>query len=151
MSHKNKLTISCIKILYLNKFMFSGKKLDYRCLTRFYQADIYLLKVNNKNTRARCEICLKLTINTPEWQVNNKDTRTKPERRYWLQFDLFIANFEHISHLVLVFLFLTLSMQIPAGQTLFSNMQLAQTILSFNILSFQQVYSTQRWCRKSPG
>ena len=29
-------------------------------------AGIYLLKVNNKNTRTRCEICSKLTIKTPE-------------------------------------------------------------------------------------
>ena len=27
-------------------------------------AGIYLLKVNNRNTRTRCEICSKLTINT---------------------------------------------------------------------------------------
>ena len=27
---------------------------------------IYLFKVNNRNTRARCEICLQLTIKTPE-------------------------------------------------------------------------------------
>ena len=27
---------------------------------------IYLLKVNNRSTRARCEICSKLTIKTPE-------------------------------------------------------------------------------------
>ena len=27
---------------------------------------IYLLKVNNRNTRIRCEICSKLTIKTPE-------------------------------------------------------------------------------------
>ena len=26
----------------------------------------YLLKVNNRNTRTRCEICPKLTIKTPE-------------------------------------------------------------------------------------
>ena len=30
------------------------------------QAGIYLLKVNNRNTRTRCEICSKLTIKTPE-------------------------------------------------------------------------------------
>ena len=35
---------------------------------------IYLLKVNNRNTRTRCEICSKLTIETPEhviadWEV----------------------------------------------------------------------------------
>ena len=33
---------------------------------KFTPADIYLLKVNNKNTRTRCEICSKLTIKTPE-------------------------------------------------------------------------------------
>ena len=27
---------------------------------------IYMVKVNNRNTRIRCEICLKLTIKTPE-------------------------------------------------------------------------------------
>ena len=30
------------------------------------QAGIYLLKVGNRNTRTRCEICSKLTITTPE-------------------------------------------------------------------------------------
>ena len=30
-----------------------------------HPAGIYLFKVNNRNTRARCEICLKLTIKTP--------------------------------------------------------------------------------------
>ena len=59
-------------------------------------AGIYLLKVNNRNTRARCEICSKLTINTPE-------------RRHWRRSGVFIVNFEHISHLVLVFLLLTLN------------------------------------------
>ena len=36
-------------------------------LTR--QSGFYLFKVNNrniKNTRARCEMCLKLTVSTPE-------------------------------------------------------------------------------------
>ena len=59
-------------------------------------AGIYLLKVNNRNTRTRCEICSKLTINTPE-------------RRHWRRSGFFIVNFEHISHLVLVFLLLTLN------------------------------------------
>ena len=31
-----------------------------------YPAGIYLFKVNNRNTRARCEIYSKLTIKTPE-------------------------------------------------------------------------------------
>ena len=32
-----------------------------------------------------------------------------PERRHWRRFGVFIVNSEHISHLVLVFLLLTLS------------------------------------------
>ena len=32
---------------------------------RVYPANIYLFKVNNRNTRKRCEICSKLTIKTP--------------------------------------------------------------------------------------
>ena len=59
--------------------------------------DIYLLKIDYRNTRARCEICSKLTIKTPE-------------RRQWRRSFVFIVNFEHISHLVLVFLLLTLNM-----------------------------------------
>ena len=60
-------------------------------------ASIYLFKVNNRNTRARCEICSKLTIKTPE-------------RRHWRRSGVFIVTFEHISHLNLVFLLLTLDM-----------------------------------------
>ena len=61
-----------------------------------FPAGINLLKVNNRSTRTRCEICSKLTIKTPE-------------RRYWRRFGVSIFNFEHISHLVLVFLLLTLN------------------------------------------
>ena len=38
-----------------------------------------------------------------------------PEQRQWCRSDVFIVNFEHISHLVRVFLLLTLDMQLPAG------------------------------------
>ena len=34
----------------------------------------------------------------------------KPERRQWRRSGVFIVNFVHISHLVLVFLLLTLNM-----------------------------------------
>ena len=51
-----------------------------------YPTDIYLLKVNNRNSRARYEICSKLTVKTPE-------------RGHWCRFDVFIVNFENISHL----------------------------------------------------
>ena len=62
-------------------------------LKEVFPSGIYLLKVNNRNTRTKCEICSKLTIKTPE-------------RRY----SVFIVNVEHISHLVLVFLLLTVNM-----------------------------------------
>ena len=56
----------------------------------------HMFNVNNRNTRTRCEIFLKLTIKTPE-------------RRHWCRSGVFIVNFEHISHLVLVLLLSTLS------------------------------------------
>ena len=41
-----------------------------------------------------------------------------PERRRWRRYGVFIVtivNFEHILHLVLIFLLLTSNMQLPAG------------------------------------
>lgn len=58
-----------------------------------FPASIFLLKVNNRNTWTRCEICPKLSIKTPEW-CN------------WRCSVVFIVNFGHISHLFLVFLLL---------------------------------------------
>ena len=54
-----------------------------------------LFKVNNRSTRTRCGICSKLTKKTPE--------------RPWRLSGIFIVNFEHSLHLILVFLFLTLN------------------------------------------
>ena len=62
----------------------------------YFSAGKYLFKVNNRNTRARCEICSKFTIKIPQ-------------RRHWRRFSVFFVNFEQISHLFLVFLLLTLS------------------------------------------
>ena len=62
----------------------------------FYPACIYLLKVNNRKTRTRCKISSKVILKTPE-------------RCHWRRFSVFIVSFEHISHLVLVFLLLTLN------------------------------------------
>ena len=50
--------------------------------------------------------CSKLTVETIE--ICSKLTIKTPERRKWGCFGVFIINFEHISHLVLVFLLLTL-------------------------------------------
>ena len=44
-----------------------------------------------------CEICSKLTLK-------------KPERRQWRRSGVFIVNFEHILHLVIVLLLLSLNM-----------------------------------------
>ena len=65
-------------------------------LTEFL-ASIYLLKVSNRNTRTRHRIYSKLTIKIPE-------------RRHYRRPGVFIVNFEHISHLALMFLLLTLNM-----------------------------------------
>ena len=61
-------------------------------------ANIYLFKVNNKNTRKMCKVRSKLTIKTPE-------------RGHWRCSGVFIVNFERISHFFLVFTLLTLNEQ----------------------------------------
>ena len=67
-----------------------------------FPAGIYLLKVNNRNIRKRCEIYSKLIIETPK-------------QRQWLRSVVLIVKFEHTSRLVLMFLLLTLNMLLPAG------------------------------------
>ena len=64
-------------------------------------ANIYLFKVNNRNTRKRCEICSKLTIKISE-------------RYHWHESGVFTVNFRYISHLFLLFLLLTLNMHLFA-------------------------------------
>ena len=60
-------------------------------ISKMIPANIYLLKVNNRNTRTRREVCSKLKIKTPD------------------DVTVFLVNFEHVSHPFLVFLLLTLS------------------------------------------
>ena len=43
------------------------------------------------------------------FKINNKDTRTMPMASFWSRSGIFIVNFEHFLHFVLVFLLLTLS------------------------------------------
>ena len=83
------LNVSCYKqkadfSWFLFLFSINGqKRVKSEFLTKFVAitAGIYLLKVNNKNTRTRCEIC-------SQW------------KRHWSRSGVFIVNFEHISHLV---------------------------------------------------
>ena len=55
--------------------------------------------------------CSKLIIETPrtEYKICSKLTIKTPERHQWRRVGVFIDNFEHISHLVIVLLLLTLS------------------------------------------
>ena len=52
-------------------------------MLNIYPAGNYTFKVNNKNTRTRCEICSKLTIK-------------RPERCQWRRSGILIVNFEHV-------------------------------------------------------
>ena len=77
-----------MKKVFQNHFIL---KLNYNSLTLNRNASgqtapvgIYMFKVNNRNTRTRCEICSKLTIKTPG-------------RCHWRWFGVFIVSFEHIS------------------------------------------------------
>ena len=75
------------------------------CIINFYH--IRLFKVNiGRNTRKRCEICSKLTKTL--------------ERLHWRYSAAFVI-FEHISHLFLLFLLLTLNKQMLAGIEFYCN------------------------------
>ena len=86
-----------LKYFWMPKYILRNFKAFSFFHWSIYPAGIYLLKINNKNSRTRCEICLKLTIKTPK-------------RRQCRHSGVFMVNFEHISHLALVFLLLTLNM-----------------------------------------
>ena len=79
---------------------------SFQCSMICNPAGNYIFKVNNRNTRARCEIYSKWTIKTQE-------------RCHWHRFGVFIVNFEHFSYLVLVFLLLTLSREMTTGKKQF--------------------------------
>ena len=58
--------------------------------------------------------CSKLTIETLEQGLGTRKICSKltikiPEQPQWRRSGIFIVNFEHVSHLVLVFLLLTLN------------------------------------------
>ena len=112
------LTLSCImmknKQIYIKNLALFTQQYFKVCLAVFqhyyiiylqlyicwicseYPANIYLFKVNNRNTRKMRELCSKLTTKTPK-------------RRQWRRSGVFIFNFEHILNLFLVFLLLTLN------------------------------------------
>ena len=84
----------CTSTILISKIMFRQLELFLRnsgMKTGLNSAVNYMFKVNKRNAKTRCEICSELIIG------------------------VFIVNFEHTSHLVLVFLLLTLNRQIPTG------------------------------------
>ena len=83
-------------MIFFNMFAVNCEYAFSRQANLICPVGIYMFKVNNRNTRTRHKICSKLTIETPE-------------RCQWHHYGVFMANFEHISHLVLVFLLLTLN------------------------------------------
>ena len=74
----------------------SSSSFNSEDLSSANRANINLFKVSNKRIKKRCEICWKLTIKTAEW-------------RQWRHSGVFIVEFQHISHLFLLFLLLTLN------------------------------------------
>ena len=63
----------------------------YQCLKYFsnnyrpnYPVSIYLLKVNNRKTRTKCEICSKLAIKTPERRQWRRSGVKQPYCVCWL-------------------------------------------------------------------
>ena len=70
---------------------------------KYPTTNIYFFKDNNRNTRKRCEICLKLTIK-------------KIEQRQWRHFGVFIVNFKHFLTPFLVFLLLALNNYMLPGK-----------------------------------
>ena len=91
--------VTIVRILTPKNIKRQNFQNTYGRLRKSFPAGIYLLKVNNRNTRTDCEICPKLTIKTP---VNGVGVV--------LGSLLLTLNIFHISHLVLVFLLLTLNM-----------------------------------------
>ena len=71
-----------------------------------YPGGIYLFKVNIRNTRARSELFSKLTIQKHQ---NVVMVFLSLALNIWCLSGIFIVNFEHVSHLFLVFLLLTLN------------------------------------------
>ena len=102
-----RLALNFLKLLISNDNVFESLKIDFpffgsawflciKSSINFFPAGSYMFNVNIRNTITRREILSKLIMKTLE-------------RRRQRRSGVFIVDFEHISHLVLVFLLLTLS------------------------------------------
>ena len=93
--------MALLAFFFVDNIIGCGKE---KYMLRHQTANIYLFKVNNRDTRTRCEISSKLNIKTPK-------------RRQCCS-GVFTVNFEHITHLFLLFLLLNLNKKMFTGQIL---------------------------------
>ena len=105
--------------------VFRKKNCFSKLFTFFFTHQIFTC---SKSITETLEICSKLTIKTSE-------------QRNWSHSGVFLFNLEHISHIFLIFLWLTLSICF-LGQWLVSALQKGQMSLGFDIKSqvFDRVY-----------
>ena len=97
----------------------------------FTQACIYLFKVNIGNARAMCAICSNLKA--AEWCQ-------------WRHSDIFIDNFEQISHIILVFLLLNLRSIVEVNTCMYFFQTLEAVARRYSVI---KVFS--KICQNSQG
>ena len=108
----------------------------YQCIKSdfCFQAEIYLFKFNNKNTRKSCEMCSKLIIKAPE-------------RRHWHRSSVFIVNFWTY---FMPFSSVSIVWRRRTGKILFDLSFLALMMRSRIILKKLQIFVTQLLEKKIP-
>ena len=84
---------------------------DYKCLEIFlimtaFMGCLFILRLITQPAFT----CSKLIVKTLKVWKRSKSTTKTPKRRHWRRSGVFIVKFEHISHLLLVFLLLILNM-----------------------------------------
>ena len=76
-----------MEILLRNKFVLQSKMLVF-CYMKCFSANIYLFKVNKRNTGKRCKI----------FEVNDENTKTTSVMSYLSSFSsASIVDFEHVN------------------------------------------------------
>ena len=93
------INIKKLILTHLEQVLTFNSTLCHQMLHEAIPAGIYLLNVNNRNTRTRCEICSKLTIKIPErrhycwlWTCNCRLGIEHWKRNFPASIKLFKAN-----------------------------------------------------------
>ena len=82
-------------------------RINLKSSVSFNPAGNYMFKVKNRNSSKKCEICSKLTIR--RWRRSGGFIVNFGHKLHRRRSGVF-TNFEHTSHLLLVFLLMTLNM-----------------------------------------